>query len=123
MNHLKLITILTAPFFAAPATAQAGSGVLVNGQTISDAAVHALEQIYRTTVPDSQYWYDPVSGLWGLEGSPGIGQIAAGMNLGRRLSASASGYNRGTAGGSLMSDGDCYGYLHPDGTSVLGGNC
>jgi hypothetical protein len=183
MNHLKLALILIALAFSIPASVLAGSGVVVNGQPISKAAVHALEEVYRTNVPDGRYWYDPVSGLWGLEGGPGIGQIAPAMNLGGRLSAhasgsqtgvfvngreihhselaflqrlyggvrrgrywlnhrgiagfeggparfdlraavaKASGYNRGTAGGSLMSDGDCYGYLHPDGASVLGGNC
>ncbi len=183
MKQLTLFTLLVALVVGAPAAAQGGSGVLVNGQPIGEAAVHALEQIYRTTVPDGRYWYDPVSGLWGLEGGPGIGQIAPGMKLGGRLSARASGsrtgvfvngreihyselaflqrlygsvrpgrywldhrgiagfeggppqfnlraaasggsgYNRNTPGGSLMSDGNCSGYLHPDGATVLGGNC
>ena len=170
-------------FALTPATAQAEPEVYINGERIGAAAVHALERTYRAEVPDGRYWYDPRSGLWGLEGGPGIGQIAPGMNVGGPLSpnasrsrtgvfvngreihhmelaylqrlygrvqpgrywldhrglagfeggpvqfdlraavAGASGYNRNTRGGSLMSDGDCYGYLHPDGASVMGGDC
>jgi len=33
------------------------------------------------------------------------------------------GYNRNTPGGGLMSDGECSGYLHPGGATVMTGNC
>lgn len=183
MLVLQRTLIALAFVVVAPAAAQSEPAVYVNGERIGAAAVHALERTYRTRVPNGRYWYDPRSGLWGLEGGPGIGQIAPGMKLGGRLSpnasrsrtgvyvngrqihdmelaylqrlyghvqrgrywldhrglagfeggpaqfdlhaavAGASGYNRNGGGGSLMSDGECYGYLHPDGASVLGGNC
>lgn len=37
-----------------------------------------------------RYWYDPVSGLWGLEGLPASGQIAPHLDLGGPLKADAS---------------------------------
>jgi hypothetical protein len=33
------------------------------------------------------------------------------------------GYDRTTPGGHLMSDGNCFAYMHPNGSSVMSGNC
>lgn len=42
-----------------------------------------------TRLIPGRYWYDRVSGLWGLEGGPSQGQIVAGLLMGR-LAANAS---------------------------------
>jgi len=42
-----------------------------------------------------RYWYDPVSGLWGTEKGPAVGQIHPGMKLGGPLKADASGGGTG----------------------------
>jgi hypothetical protein len=62
------------------------SEILVNGQPLT------LEELayYSVDLPSGRYWYDQVSGLWGVEGGPSIGQIAAGLPLGGPLQPDAS---------------------------------
>lgn len=71
---------------ALPALAQP-SGILVNGVELS------MQEVvdYRIMVPVGRYWYDPVSGLWGQEGGPYLGQIDPHLELGGALRADASG--------------------------------
>lgn len=46
-------------------------------------------------IAPGRYWYDPVSGAWGLEGQPIAGQMIDGLALGGALRADAS---RGDSG-------------------------
>ena len=64
--------------------------VIVNGERVPDELIAAMESYYRVHVPDGCYWYDAVSGAWGLEGGPTLGFTAAGMNIGGALRADAS---------------------------------
>ena len=41
-------------------------------------------------LPPGRYWYDQASGLWGVEGGPSAGQVAAGLPLGGALQPDAS---------------------------------
>lgn len=74
---------------ASPAQAQSG-GIVVNGSELDRSTVSTLESAYRTRLVPGRYWYDRRSGLWGHEGGPSHGQIAAGLELGDRLHARAS---------------------------------
>jgi hypothetical protein len=83
-----------APAAPAPYAPQGGlgggfaaqpGGVRINGTPLDAATAQQLG------VPPWDYWYDPVSGLWGLQGQPYAGQIAAGLQLGGPLRADASG--------------------------------
>ena len=62
------------------------SGILVNGQALT------VEEIasYGVELPPGRYWYDGVSGLWGVEGGPSMDQTAAGLPLGGPLQPDAS---------------------------------
>lgn len=160
-----------------------GKRVTVNGVPLSERTVQQLEHAFGTIIPDDSYWYDSVSGLWGRQGGPSIGQLPPHLDIGGPLQPDASsgksgvfvngrqlhqaevqalvqrygyvtpgrywlnaslvggfengpaifdlrggqggpaGYNRRTLGGGLMSDGGCAGYLHPDGPTVMTGNC
>ncbi|MGF1456636.1 MAG: hypothetical protein ACFB6R_14815 [Alphaproteobacteria bacterium] len=171
------------------AASPAFADVVVNGVPLDPQTRQALAQTYGA-VPDGRYWYDPSSGLWGVEGGPSVGRILPGLTLGGPLQANASGggygqmtgvfingreihpqehallarlfgyvnpgrywlgptllggyeggpaqfnlraaasgggggggYNRKTLFGGLMSDGQCSGYLHPGGATVMTGNC
>lgn len=67
------------------------TGILVNGQPLTAQEV----AYYGIQLPPGRYWYDPVSGLWGAEGGPSVGQILAGLPLGGPLQPDASGSDTG----------------------------
>lgn len=64
--------------------------VFINRTRLSDAKVKSLEQKFRVRIPDGAYWYDRVSGAWGVEGGPAAGFILPDLNLGGPLRADAS---------------------------------
>ena len=73
------------------------AGIIVNGVMLEPQVRSTLENAYRTRLLPGRYWYDARSGLWGLEGGPSAGQIAAGLQLGAALRADASvGRHRGS---------------------------
>ena len=74
---------------------ESSRNVVVNRKRISDADIAALERAYRVRVMDGAYWYDPVSGAWGLWGGPVAGQILPGLTLGGPLPENASGGSSG----------------------------
>lgn len=188
MRFLSVLTISLAMAFGALAGA-AEAKMTVNGAEITAEIRAQLASAYGA-VPDGDYWYDPMTGLWGTQGGPGIGRIMPALDFGAPLAANASGggdgrltgvfinareihpdelalltnmfgavtpgrywlnadlvggyeggpaifdlraaaaqqaggagYNRDTLFGGLMSDGQCAGYLHPSGASVMTGNC
>jgi hypothetical protein len=63
--------------------------VIVNGAVLDVRTQRALEARYGAPLQSGRYWYDAVSGLWGLEGGPSLGQIVPGLRLGP-LAADAS---------------------------------
>ncbi|MDA1116436.1 MAG: hypothetical protein O2979_00195 [Proteobacteria bacterium] len=77
---------------ATPAVAQY---VIINGVTLDDQTKGVLERSYGVRIPPARYWYDRVSGVWGLEGGPAQGQILPGLRLGGQLQSSASRGNTG----------------------------
>ncbi len=85
VRHLALSLVLVLGL--APATALAdATEIVVNGQPLSVQEV--LD--YGVDLPAGRYWYDQVSGLWGIEGGPSVGQIVPGLVLGGALQADAS---------------------------------
>ena len=50
---------------------------------------------FQTNIPGGRYWYDPMSGGWGLAGGPTLGFTIAGLPIGGPLPADISG---GTTG-------------------------
>ena len=75
-------------------TAQRRS-VTVNRTRLDDDALRAAEQRFRTRIPDGDYWYDRVSGAWGMAGGPTMGLTLAGLDVSGPLPANAS---NGTTG-------------------------
>src|SRR5262245_8028307 len=74
----------------AAAAAALGSDVVINGAPLAADSQRALEQAYRVPIRPGRYWYDAMSGVWGLEGGPALGQIHPNLNLGPPLRADAS---------------------------------
>lgn len=74
---------------ALAAMAQAND-VIINGDILPIEKRRALEQGYGVPIHPGRYWYDAVSGVWGLEGGPAQGQIHPGLQLAGPLKADAS---------------------------------
>lgn len=79
----------------ATSQATAGRSVVINRHPLPADTLRMLEEHFRTTIPDGRYWYDAVSGAWGLEGGHTRGFTLAGLPLGGRLPADISGGGTG----------------------------
>jgi hypothetical protein len=87
MPVLRLSALLIIMLGFAPHAAPAQeTGILINGLPLSAEEVAS----YGVDLPPGRYWYDQVSGLWGVEGGPSLGQVVAGMPLGGPLQPEAS---------------------------------
>jgi hypothetical protein len=69
--------------------------VLVNHSRLTDAMVTAIEQELGRFIPDGAYWYDRVSGAWGVQGGPTLCLIRPNLIVGGPVRADAS---NGTTG-------------------------
>jgi len=158
--------------------------VYVNQVRLKEKEIQALEALYNVRLQSGYFWYDTISGLWGIEGGPTMGQILPGLKLGGPLRTDASksktgvfingreihelellylqkvfgivypgrywlnaqgigGYEGGppqfnlnivaqgigndwirrTPDGTIGGSGGCMYYNHPNGSSVMTGNC
>jgi hypothetical protein len=96
MRAIVLLTMTLVLQTTAGELAEAQSrSVFVNSVRLSDATVQALEQKYRIALRDGDYWYDKMSGAWGMHGGPTVGFTLAGLDLGGPLKADASAGNTG----------------------------
>ena len=75
-------------------TSEAGA-IVVNGRALSAETVGQLQRVYPVAIAPGRYWYDAVSGAYGREGGPAVGQMIGGLALGGPLRADAS---HGTSG-------------------------
>jgi hypothetical protein len=90
MRGMLLFVVLGGA--AAAALAQE---VIINGVRLEPKARDGLEKAYGVRIPPARYWYDRVSGVWGLEGGPAQGQVQAGLQVGGPMRADASKGNTG----------------------------
>jgi hypothetical protein len=68
--------------------------VFINGRELNEQQVMALAATYRYAPPRGRFWYDTVSGAWGVEGHETVGFILPGYDLGP-LAETASAGNTG----------------------------
>jgi hypothetical protein len=69
--------------------------IYVNGVKLDRKTIQSLQAYYGVRLQNGRFWYDKVSGLWGFEGGPAMGQMMPALNLGGSLKRHASG---GTTG-------------------------
>lgn len=67
----------------------------VNGEPVSDETLARLARQSGLQFGDGDFWYDKVSGQWGMRGGPAMGVLPAGFPLGGALPRDASGGNTG----------------------------
>jgi hypothetical protein len=73
----------------------ASRSVTINQARLDDDALRLIEQRLQARVPDGSYWYDKISGAWGLEGGPTLGFTLPGLGIGGPLRPDASNGNTG----------------------------
>lgn len=83
--------------------------VVINGATLTRTERTELVRLLKAKVEPGRYWYDPVSGLWGVEGQPMHGQIYPGLPVKAPLRVSASGGGSGRVTGVFVNGRE----IHP----------
>ena len=83
------------PVETAATNAPAARRLQVNGVVIEEERVRKLEAEQHIVMPRGDFWYDKVSGAWGVAGGPTIGFTTPGVALGGPLKADASRGNTG----------------------------
>ena len=86
---MRAHTLILAALLATPLAAQQRA-VVVNRVRLPDQQVRDLETRWSVQVRDGRYWYDAVSGAWGMDGGPTAGWILPGLTLGGGLPPDAS---------------------------------
>jgi hypothetical protein len=62
--------------------AVAGTNVFVNGNELNPEDVAAIAATYHRMPVAGRYWYDTISGAWGVEGQPPAGFVMPGYDFG-----------------------------------------
>jgi len=62
--------------------AVAGTKVFINGNELSSQEVGAIAATYHRMPVAGRYWYDTISGAWGVEGWPPAGFVMPGYDFG-----------------------------------------
>ena len=92
LRAVALVAFASVIGVAEPSEAQ--QGIFVNGErVVQEDFVRELARFgvpMTVEVPDGEYWYDRVSGLWGVQGGPALGQMPADLDLGGTLRMDAS---------------------------------
>jgi hypothetical protein len=88
------IVIALASLIALPVCAQDRT-VVVNRVRLTEQQITGFEQRWGVQVRGGAYWYDRVSGAWGLDGGATAGWIMPNLDLGGPLPADASHGNTG----------------------------
>jgi hypothetical protein len=86
----RTVVILSLSLFALTASAQQSPQVFINRHPLPTDTLQLLERTFSTRIPAGRYWYDRMSGAWGLEGGPAQGFTVAGLPLGGAMPADIS---------------------------------
>ncbi|MEL6713664.1 MAG: hypothetical protein AAFP86_07815 [Planctomycetota bacterium] len=71
-----------------------GSGAsepFINGRALTADELEGFRSMYGVVPQPGRYWYDPMSGIWGLEGGPAAGFLLPGLPFGAPSEDAAGG--------------------------------
>ncbi len=91
----RLLEQSAPPTPPAPAAPSSSRPVVINGVRLNDEQLRQLEQRFKLRIADGAYWYDQVSGAWGMQGGPTVGFTQPHLDLGGTLQRDASNGNTG----------------------------
>ncbi len=90
-HFLRTLLCFTALSVGWYATAQTNmNNLIVNDESVDPAVIGQLEQRYGVKFVPGNYWYDKMTGAFGLKGGPCTGLGVAGLSLGGTLKTNAS---------------------------------
>lgn len=93
MTRLLIVTILTVSMGIISSSMKAQTTVntfIVNDQPVNAATISQLEKTYGVKCLPGNYWYDKMTGAYGIKGGPCTGLGIAGLELGGALKPDAS---------------------------------
>jgi hypothetical protein len=104
--HLLCATLPGSAIPCANAADRPGA-VIVNAVALNADTLMTLQRIYPVPIQPGRYWYDRISGAYGVEGGPVAGQMSPGLPLGGPLRADASrGTSRVFINGRQLTEGE-----------------
>lgn len=68
---------------------------IINDEVVAPTLIAQIENAYKVKCVPGNYWYDRLTGAFGLKGGPCTGLGVAGLNIGGNLKANASGGGTG----------------------------
>src|SRR5687768_12987434 len=68
---------------------------IVNDQVVADTTIQQLEKTHGVKCTPGTYWYDRLTGAYGMQGGPCIGIGIPGLQIGGQLKSNASAGNTG----------------------------
>jgi hypothetical protein len=93
----------------------ATSPVTINGRPLSADQMRQLQAAYGVVFP-GRYWYDPISGYWGLEGRDPAGYTLPGLDFGPVSPRASNGHSGAFLNGREISVGEQFIYSRIFGT-------
>jgi hypothetical protein len=94
VTHQIFSTLLYALTLVTSCTSNAQTNMksyIVNDEPVDTAIIQQLEKTYGVKCIPGNYWYDKLTGAFGIKGGPCTGIGIAGLNIGGTLKANASG--------------------------------
>jgi len=81
-TFIRTVFIFTVVLFAIGSLAHASEKVIINGTELTESQIEEFRNIYGAEPQPGNYWYDEVSGLYGVVGYPAYGYLLAGHDYG-----------------------------------------
>jgi hypothetical protein len=100
--------------------ATVASPVTINGRPLSADQIRQLRAAYGVIFP-GRYWYDPISGYWGLEGRDPAGYTLPGLDFGPVSPRASNGHTGAFLNGREISIGEQLIYCQIFGTLPMPG--
>lgn len=95
MKYLLATLLITINLMSFGQPQNQAPQVIVNQKQLDDWQINDFQSKYGIQMQAGDYWYDQLSGAWGITGGPTLGFLPADLGLGGSLQSTASKGNTG----------------------------